>query len=188
MAAVARAHRFTRSRRWFRRQGVAEIRTAAGLSRAGHRQAGQAGADAGGDIPGRAAHFRSGPCPHRLRSIGPHHVSTSRCGLPDWGLCGHRCERRQQSQLHGVRTLQDAARARRRSRAAVAHDTEHRISRVRHAASIVGRRIATRRSGASARLGSAGSPTAEPAGKGRSVHSRRHGSGWGMADRGATGG
>ena len=68
--------------------------------------------------------------------------------LPARRLRRHRRPRRQQGQLRRVRAVPHAERARHRARAAVAHDAEHRVSRVRHAAGVLGRRVAAQRSGA----------------------------------------
>ena len=166
VAAVARPHRRAGSRRRVRRQGLAEVRAVDGVSRAGHRPARAAGADARGDVSGGAADVGA------RSTRAPASIATGRIvfqdlarGLPDRRLRRHRRARRQQGQLRGVRPLQDAARARRRARAAVAHHAEHRIPRLRHAAGVVGGRIAARRSGAHARHRPRRDPAPQPAGQ-----------------------
>ena len=70
-----------------------------------------------------------------------------RGGLPARRVRRHRRACRQQGQLFGVRPVPRRARAHRRARAAVAHDAEHGVPRIRHAAGVVGGRIAAERSG-----------------------------------------
>ena len=110
----------------------------------------------------------------RASQSGPDRLPGYRGGFPARRLRRHRRARRQQGELRGVRSVPDAARARHRARAAVAHDAEHGVSRVRDAAGVLGRRIAVERSGAAARDRSGRDSAAQRPGPGRSVHSQRH--------------
>ena len=74
-----------------------------------------------------------------------------RRGLSARRVRRHRRARRQQGQLFRVRAVSRRACAHRRASAAVAHDAEHGVQGVRHAAGVVGGRIAVERSRGRAR-------------------------------------
>ena len=73
------------------------------------------------------------------------------------------------------------ARAHRRARAAVAHDAEHGVQRVRHAAGVMGGRIAAERSRRRARDRSRRHSPPQPPGKRRGVQPERHAGRWRVA-------
>ena len=83
----------------------------------------------------------------------------------------------QQGQLCGVRPVPYSARAGDGAGPAVAHHAEHRVSRLRHAAGLVGRRISAQRRGVGTGARPAGNTASEPACPRRSVHSGRHAGG-----------
>ena len=95
----------------------------------------------------------------------------------------HRRTRRQQGQLFGVRAVPHPACAHCRASAAVAHDAEHRVQRIRHAAGIVGGRVAAERGGGRAGHRSRRDPPTQSSGEGRSVHPERHAGRWRMERR-----
>ena len=146
MARVEGPDHFAGSRGRLRRQGLAEVRAVARVPRAPDGPARSSRADARGDVSAGPTRVCEGP--RRGRGSTTPGASCSRTFEADF-LIGAYADvggaRGQQGELRGVRTLSNAERARDGARAAVAHDAEHRVSRVRHAAGVLGRRIAAQR-------------------------------------------
>ncbi len=132
---------FAGSRRRLRRQGLAQVRAADGIPRAAHGPRRPPGADAGGNISARPPDLCPHPRAQWIRQDGSHCLPGHPRRLPDRRVRGHGWPRRQQGQLRGVRSLPHAACPGDRARAAVAHDAEHRLPRLRHAAGVLGRRV-----------------------------------------------
>ena len=170
-----------RSRRRLRRQRVAEGRAADGMAGDQARPAGAAGADARRDVSSRAPHVCPHSRAHRLCERRTYHLPGHPGGLPAGRLRRHRHACGQQGQLFGVRPLPRRARAHRRASAALTHDPKHGVSRIRHAAGVMGCRITAERSGRRARHRSGGNSTTQPARKGRGLQPARYAGRWRLA-------